>query len=116
MASAIVNDKLTLYPGRSLVRNDRLEGGLPPGLSSQPLADRAPRVGDVPTVADADAAERIRAEFIHHRGRLSPKARLFFSLSTLMPPRMERKLYSALVRRSLRRRAHEGGARGEARA
>ena len=103
IASAIANEKLTLYPGRSLVHNARLGSSLPTELSERAWADRPPRVGHVPVESDVAALRQIRSAFIRQRSRRSHKVRLFSLLAPLLPFGLEKSLYSALIRRSLRR-------------
>lgn len=112
MASAVVNDKLTLYPGRSLVSNIGMDssGTNAPTIDvySTALAEQSPRVGEAAVRQDPDARRLLREFHIRWRRTWSVKFRLYYTLAPLLPERFEKKVYAAIVRRALRRiRAHE---------
>ena len=107
MASAVLNDKLTLYPGISLVFNTGMDssGNSAPATNvyDTTLSERPLQVGRTVVEGDRAALQLLRAFHIRWRRGWSRKERLYYQLSALLPPRVERALYSAIVRRSLRR-------------
>ena len=110
IGAAILRGKLTLYPGRSLVANTGFDGSgrhAPHELRyATALATECPRVGTLPTAVDADVILRHRALFASWRARRSPWARAYYSLTRVLPPRVEKRIYTTVVRSRLRRMEH----------
>lgn len=108
MASAIVNEQLTLYPTQSLVRNDGLRAsGWPANwlpLFESSLADYCPEIGTAPLITDVSVLKQVRSVLIHWRYGDSRGRLLYSRLMDLLPEKIRRALYVASVRRSLRRR------------
>ena len=112
MASAILNGKLSLYPGRSLVQNIGNEGsGTNAGRHRSfegKIAERRPRIEiDKPAVDPLAFAEYRQFLLLGYwQGGLWN--RLYSRFLKMLPTRMERWLYSMVNRRKLRRaiRAH----------
>ncbi len=107
MASTMIHDKLTLYPGQSLVRNAGNDSsGTHAGSGSKfdsPLATGSIRVGGAPVRADEDVLEAYRRFHLRAQIGWSGQRRLFQRVATFLPRGVERRAYTALVRRSLRR-------------
>lgn len=112
MGSAALHRKLTLYPGKTLVRNIGFDGsgahatfGLDNRRFDSPLAE-AP-------VPLPEGRPRLRREVIgaHRRlfrewhGRGGRLARSYFRLSPFLPEFLDRILYTTLARHRLRQRA-----------
>ncbi len=106
MASAVLNNRLTLYPGRSLVRNDGLKNsGLPVEwlkLVSSPLADHCPEIRSQPLVANTLVMNHIRSNLIRLHCGDSRRQMLYNRLMENLPVAIRRSLYSARVRRAIR--------------
>jgi hypothetical protein len=102
LASAIVRGRLTLYAGRSLVLKTGHSGALGAVFTSE-LAERCPRVERAPLEVDAAVMARIRSALVRWRRGRSRKEWLYYRLAALLPERIERELYAAIVRRSLTR-------------
>lgn len=107
MASAIINGKLSLYPGKSLVQNIGNEGS---GTNARRqrafetrIAERRPRIEiDVPVV-DSLAFAEFRLFLVRGYWQSGLWNRLYSRLLKLLPAGIERWLYCALTRRMLRR-------------
>lgn len=112
LGSAVVADKLTLFPGRSLVVHDQMSAQLPPDLVDTILTHTCPRVAPVPIQEDVAAERFFKRAFIRQRVRHSPRMRLYSLLARLLPTRIEEQLYSALVERSLAPAPRSGGLGG----
>lgn len=106
MASAIIKNQLTLYPTQSLIRNDGLRAsGLPVEwlhLFETSLANRSPKIGAAPLIADAAAFEHVRSLLIRWQCRDSRRQLLYNRLMNFLPVNFQRALYVARVQRSLR--------------
>ncbi len=107
----IVNDGLTLYPGRSLVHNAGMDGsGRHSGSISiydTALAERPPRCERLAPEVDREALAQRAAFHVAWRGRWSLKERLYYAVARWLPERVEKAAYSAITRRTLRRVAEE---------
>ena len=100
--SAILHDKLTLYPGGSLVRKTGMsdEGG----VFDVELTDRRPTPRATSVEVDRHVQAQIRRLLIRWRSRWSWKQRLYYAVSAFLPQGMQRAVYATLVKASLRRR------------
>ena len=107
MASAIVNDRLTLYPGCSLVQNAGMDDSGTHGDSinvyDTTLAQRRPRLARLPAEPDRAALAQREAFHVAWRSRWSLKNRLYYFVAKLLPAQLEKAVYSTIVRRSLHR-------------
>jgi hypothetical protein len=106
IGTAFLHDKLSLYPGVSLIQNIGNDGsgtnaGSGDGYRTR-LAERPLRIATGPPQPDEFAKSEFRA---FHVGLMSgsPRCRWYHRVARLLPQSLERRLYSALVRRSLRR-------------
>jgi len=106
MATACIHGKYTLYPGKSLIANIGFDGS---GRHANhemryetPMADTYPRPGTVPVAIDPDVIAAHRALFLSWRTARSPKRKLYYQVTSLLPQSIQRHLYNALVRRWLR--------------
>jgi hypothetical protein len=81
-ASAFLNDKLTLYPGRSLVKNAGADGlGTHVGVSASfdvPLSEHPVKVGGIPVSAQPDCQHYFEQYF--RKTQTSPLQRLLMRL------------------------------------
>jgi len=103
MASAILGGKLTLYPGRSLVSHlDYSAGGdaVAPVLANS-LSSDAIRVEQIPIEVDGELLRALRASFMESRARKSGRFRLYTLLRRLLPRRLERAIYTSMIKRRL---------------
>lgn len=107
MATACLHDKLTLYPGRSLVLNIGFDGtgrhATHDSRYETPLAEQAPPVGTSPAAPDPSAVAAHRSLFLGWRTEGSPKRKAFFRATGWLPRAAEKRIYNALVRRWLRK-------------
>lgn len=107
MASAIVHDKLTLYPGKSLVANIGMDSSgtheSELDVYDTELADRRPRVGDIEVVQNQRARRLLRGFHVRWRRGWGPKFRLYYLVAALLPESIEKMLYGRIVRRALQR-------------
>lgn len=107
MAAAIIHGKLTLYPGESLVSNIGFDGTgrhAPRDRRYETrLATHCPRVADIPVEVDPDVLRRHRELFASWRAGRSRLYRYYSRLARVIPAPVEKGIYSAAVRRTLRR-------------
>jgi hypothetical protein len=107
MASAILYNKLTLYPGLSLLVNDGFDGTGTHKTKTNALAttltDRPLRLQDAPLRAHAEAMTQLRDVLIRWQCESSRRRRLYYAITRFLPSGIERRIYSALVTRRLRR-------------
>ena len=107
MASATLHDKLSLYPGNSLVNNIGNDGsGTNAGrqdLLKTEIAVRRPRFGTEAVRVDPLAFAEFRSFLLHAYWKNTLRHRLYSRLAKLLPTGVARRLYSAIVRRSIRR-------------
>ena len=107
MASATIHDKLTLYPGHSLVRNiGNDSSGTHAGTDDvydTEIWNEPVHIGDAPVEEDGRALELYRRFHIRARIAWSRPRALYGRVEPLLPRSVDRVLYSALIRRSLRR-------------
>ncbi len=105
MASATVKDKLTLYPGQSLVTNIGMDstGTNAPELDvyAATVAEDPPMVGNIDVRQHAHARKLMRDFHVRWRSSWRPKHRLYYLLTKLLPERIERKLYASKARKAL---------------
>jgi hypothetical protein len=110
MASAILNDKLSLYPGTSLVQNIGNEGS---GTNARKqdafrtrIAERQPEIDiDEPKV-DASALADYRLFLLRGYWQGGLAYRIYYKILKMLPKRFERRLYTAVTCRLLRRFEH----------
>lgn len=105
MASALLHDKFTVYPGRTLVVNidcSAPESGVASVFENQ-LSSGAIDVEAMPAEADAAAVAELRDVLVQWRSRRNYKVRLFFLMMKLLPHGIEEAVYSALILAKLRR-------------
>lgn len=117
MATALVNRMLTLYPGRSMV--DHLDyshhRARVATVFESSLTDDPVELPDVPVeVSDAIVAE-IRGSLVRWRNRLNWKFRLYSLVAAMLPQRIERSFYTALIRGKLSNRPDAPASAGQAR-
>jgi len=67
------------------------------------LAERRPRLERAPPNIDRDALDQRKAFHVAWRSGESRKQRLYYRVARLLPARLEKAIYSTIVRRSLRR-------------
>jgi hypothetical protein len=107
MASAIIHGKLTLYPGHSLVRNIGDDSsGTNAGTGDTydtPIWDAPVRVGEAPVREDGRALDLYRRFHLRARIAWSRSRAMYGRIEPFLPAPIERRVYSALIRRSLRR-------------
>ncbi len=107
MGSAVANGKLTLYPGRPLVRRDAqinsVHGQFPADASNVALSSTPVRVDDVPVEVDQAALDQLKKLLVRWRRGWSRRERAYYALAGALPAPLERALYSARVSASLRR-------------
>lgn len=107
IGSAIVHHKLTLYPARSLVRNIGMDGSgtHAPDTSfyDGPLADSRPPLPEAPPETNQEALDLLRKHHIRWRRTFDYKEGIYYRLAALVPRRFERMLYSARMRRAMRK-------------
>lgn len=113
IASGTLHDRLTLYPGRTLVQNIGFDGS---GLHAKfrvdserfasPPTSEAIELDAVEPVLDRRMIEVHRRMFRRWHGRGGPLATLYFRLSPFLPRRLDRALYTHLARRRLRLQAN----------
>lgn len=104
MASAILVDKLTLYPGRSLVAHCDYSAGaaaVAPVIKSS-LSSEAVRVEPTIIEVNDDLMREVKASFLAWRGAKNAKVRMYALLSSLLPRRFEKKIYTSMISRKLR--------------
>ena len=104
MASAILVDKLTLHPGRSLVahRDYSTKAAAVAPVIKSPLSSDAVGVEQIPIEVNDDLMQELKASFLTWRGDKNVKIRLYALLLSLLPRRLERKIYATMIRRKLR--------------
>jgi hypothetical protein len=106
MAAACLHSMVSLYPGRSLVANIGFDGSGRHANHDErfatPLASGCPGVGRGQVELRRDVLRRHRALFVSWRAR-KPAEKLYFALTNLFPRPLAKWLYSAVLRRSLRR-------------
>jgi hypothetical protein len=107
MASAVVNGKLTLYPGRSLVANTGMDSS---GTHESELdvydtnvAQDMPRIGDIEVCENPRARRALRSFHVKWRRTWRLKFRIYYLIAAVLPERIEKKLYARIVRQALRR-------------
>lgn len=107
MATACIRGKYTLYPGRSLVTNIGFDGsGRHANHETRydtPLSDTYPQPGTVPVEIDARVIAAHRELFLSWRTARSPKRKLYYRLTSLLPQSIQKRIYNALVRRWMHR-------------
>ncbi|HWV57568.1 MAG TPA: glycosyltransferase [Longimicrobiales bacterium] len=110
IGAAFLRGKLTLYPGKSLIANTGFDGSgrhAPRELRyATELATTCPRVGTVATEVDPEVILRHRALFASWRARGNPWLRAYYRLTSVMPARLEKRIYTTVVRRRLRKIEH----------
>ena len=112
MATACIKGKYTMYPGRSLVSNIGFDGsGRHANVEVRyetPMADTCPEVGTVPVAIDPEVIKAHRELFLRWRIGKDPRKRLFFGLTGLLPEPLEKRIYTALVHRWLKKSERAG--------
>lgn len=107
MASAILNGKLSLYPGQSLVQNIGNEGsGTNAGRHRSfetRMAQSRPSIGNGEPVVDSLAYAEYRAFLLRGFWKRGLLNRAYSRLRKMLPTRLERRLYTAITRRRLAR-------------
>lgn len=113
MASATLHGKLSLFPGRTLVRNIGFDGSgahatfnLENDRFDSPLAESPISLDRVEAVIDPGAMEAHRTLFRRWHGRGGRIASTYFRLSPHLPAALDRALYTRLARHRLRQRAN----------
>ena len=104
MAAATLGRRMTLHPGRSLVRHVDYSGeesGVAPVFESPLSADHV-EVERLPVEVNKGLHRELSRSFIRWRGRNNRRFRLYSMLTTALPMSIEERLYSAMVRKSLR--------------
>ncbi len=106
MGAAILHGRLTLYPGRSMVHNAGMDDsgthGKATDLYDTSVADKPLNLVETLTEPDSLAlAQRVDFHVRMARDR-ELKRRLYYGLAKLLPRGLEKRLYTSLVRRSLR--------------
>jgi hypothetical protein len=106
LGASCLNGKVSLYAGRSLVSNIGFDGtgrhGFVEKRFESPLAESAISVrGDAP-VTDRRIIELHRQLFARWRAGSSRKRALYYQLTFPLPRSIQKALYTALIRRSLR--------------
>ena len=112
MATAIVRGGLTLYPGRSLVQNAGMDDsgthGNATDIYDTSMADRRPsapalRGKVIPIEPDLEALDSRRVFHLNWRRAWGLKFRVYDLIARLLPRKVEKALYTTIIRRSIRR-------------
>lgn len=113
MASATLHGKLSLFPGRTLVRNIGFDGSgahakfnLENDRFDSPLAEAPISLDQTEPVLDPEVIQAHRRLFRRWHGHGGPLATAYFKLSPLLPESLDRVLYTHLARRRLKQRAN----------
>lgn len=105
MGGAIVHDRVTLYPGESLVRNVGMDDSGTHAESTQAydttLGSRLPPLPEPGTEVDRSALASRRRFHIRLRSSISLRYRLYRPVLGLLPRRLEKAVYTARVKRFL---------------
>jgi hypothetical protein len=105
MASAVLNNRLSLFPADSLVRFEGLRNsGLPDKwlrLLWSPMDDHCPAIRSIPLVADEFVMEYVRSNLMRLRCGDSRRQMLYNRLMKTLPEAVRRYLYIARVRRKI---------------
>jgi hypothetical protein len=106
MGSAILHEGLTLHPAKTLVHNTGMDesGTNAPDTDfyEAPLAETAPGLPEGVPATSARALQLLRAYLIGWRRSWSRREDIYYRVTPFMPRSVERRIYSAMVRRSLR--------------
>lgn len=110
MATAIVCGKLTLFPGKALVRNaDHCKpGSLSAPVFCSDLTDRKIELSGIAVEPDRHVMSELRSALLSWRARDNVRVRLYSLLASLMPMRIEKVIYSRLINRRLHQAARAG--------
>lgn len=112
MATACLNEKVTLYPGQSLVANEGFDGsGVHADFDSRfvsPMARARPRVRFDSVRVLNNVMDQHRRLFIRWRTEGSFSAKAYYALASRLPRRWEKRLYTTIVGRQLLRNTRAG--------
>jgi len=98
LGSAILHDKLTLYPGRSLLANTGFDGSGTHGATTNALATTLASgradVERIPIEVSAEAMNEMRRVLLGWRTESSPRERALLGVLERLPGWLQRRLYT----------------------